>query len=207
MLLYLARHAETVYNAGARMQGNMAHTPLTRTGIAQAEAMGVAIAAHFGPGDDIDIWASPAGRTLQTVAIVAEHLGRDFFDVRTDPRLLEIDVGRWEGRRYADIVAERGPIICPDARAFNVQPPEGEYYPAIAARLQTWLADLDPARTALVISHGITLRVLRGMLAGGRMFEGVQLADDAPQGTVLRVEDGVATALHMGAGHSGARGV
>ena len=207
MLLYLARHAETVYNAGARMQGNMAHTPLTRTGIAQAEAMGVAIAAHFGPGDDIDIWASPAGRTLQTVAIVAEHLGRDFFDVRTDPRLLEIDVGRWEGRRYADIVAERGPIICPDARAFNVQPPEGEYYPAIAARLQAWLAGLDPARTALVISHGITLRVLRGMLAGGRTFEGVKLADDAPQGTVFRVEDGVATALHMGAGHSGARGV
>ncbi len=207
MLLYLARHAETVYNAGARMQGNMAHTPLTRTGIAQAEAMGVATAAHFGPGDDIDIWASPAGRTLQTVAIVAEHLGRDFFDVRTDPRLLEIDVGRWEGRRYADIVAERGPIICPDARAFNVQPPEGEYYPAIAARLQAWLADLDPARVALVISHGITLRVLRGLLAGGRTFEGVKLADDAPQGTVFRVEDGVATALHMGAGHSGARGV
>ena len=207
MLLYLARHAETVFNAGARMQGNMAHTPLTRTGIAQAEAMGVAIAAHFGPGHDIDIWASPAGRTLQTVAIVAEHLGRDFFDVRTDPRLLEIDVGRWEGRRYADIVAERGPIICPDARAFNVQPPEGEYYPAIAARLQAWLADLDPTRTALVISHGITLRVLRGMLAGGRPFEGVKLADDAPQGTVFRVGDGVATALHRGASHSGARGV
>ncbi len=207
MLLYLARHAETVYNAGARMQGNMAHTPLTRTGIAQAEAMGVAIAAHFGPEAEIDIWASPAGRTLQTVAIVAEHLGRDFFDVRTDPRLLEIDVGRWEGRRYADIVAEHGPIICPDARAFNVAPPGGEYYPAIATRLKMWLADLDPARTALVISHGITLRVLRGLLADGRPFEGVTLADDAPQGTVFRVEDGSAVALHVGAGHAGARGV
>ena len=32
--LYLARHAETVYNAGARMQGHMAHTPLTHAGIA-----------------------------------------------------------------------------------------------------------------------------------------------------------------------------
>ena len=207
MLLYLARHAETVYNAGARMQGHMAHTPLTRTGIAQAEAMGAALAAHFGPGADIDIWASPAGRTLQTVAIVAEHLGRDFFDIRTDPRLLEIDVGRWEGRRYADIVAEQGPIICPDRRAFNVPPPEGEYYPAIAARLQAWLAELDPARVALVISHGITLRVLRGLLAGGRAFEGVALADDAPQGTVFRMEDRVQTALHVGAGASGARGV
>ena len=207
MLLYLARHAETVYNAGARMQGHMAHTPLTRAGIAQAEAMGAALAAHFGPAADLDIWASPAGRTLQTVAIVAEHLGRDFFDVRTDDRLLEIDVGRWQGRRYADIVAEQGPITCPDVRAFNVVPPGGEYYPAIAARLQAWLADLDPARTALVFSHGITLRVLRGLLAGGLPFEGVTLADDAPQGTVFRVEDGVQTALHVGAGQSGARGV
>ena len=207
MLLYLARHAETVYNAGARMQGHMAHTPLTRAGIAQAEAMGAALAEHFGPGADLDIWASPAGRTLQTVAIVAEHLGRDFFDIRTDDRLLEIDVGRWQGRRYADIVAEQGPITCPDVRAFNVVPPDGEYYPAIAARLQAWLADLDPARVALVISHGITLRVLRGLLAGGRTFEGVTLADDAPQGTVFRVEDGAATALHVGAGYAGARGV
>ncbi len=203
MLLYLARHAETVYNAGARMQGHMAHTPLTRAGIAQAEAMGTALAAHFGPGADVDIWASPAGRTLQTVAIVAEHLGHDFFDVRTDPRLLEIDVGRWEGRRYADIVAEQGPIVCPDARAFNVPPPEGEYYPAIVARLQAWLADLDPARTALVISHGITLRVLRGLLAGGRAFEGVTLADDSPQGTVFRFDNGVQTMLHVGAGTDG----
>lgn len=206
MLLYLARHAETVYNAGARMQGHMAHTPLTRTGIAQAEAMGAALAEHFGPAADIDIWASPAGRTLQTVAIVAEHLGRDFFDIRTDPRLLEIDVGRWEGRRYSDIVAEQGPIICPDVHAFSVPPPDGEYYPAIAARLQAWLADLDQMRVALVISHGITLRVLRGLLAGGRAFEGVTLADDAPQGTVFRVEDGVQTALHVGAGVEGARG-
>ncbi|MEO6246990.1 MAG: histidine phosphatase family protein [Sphingomicrobium sp.] len=39
MRLIVARHAETVYNAGARMQGQMAHTPLTRTGIGQAEAM------------------------------------------------------------------------------------------------------------------------------------------------------------------------
>ncbi|MCU0891245.1 MAG: histidine phosphatase family protein, partial [Sandarakinorhabdus sp.] len=32
MDLILARHAETVFNAAARMQGHMAHTPLTRSG-------------------------------------------------------------------------------------------------------------------------------------------------------------------------------
>lgn len=207
MLLYLARHAETVNNATARMQGNIAHTPLTRNGIAQAEAMGAALSSHFGRGADIDLWASPAGRTLQTAAIVAEHLVRDFFDFRPDPRLFEIDTGRWAGRRYADIVAEQGPIVDPVRRIFNVRPPGGEYYPEIAARLRAWLGDLDPARVALVISHGITLRVLRGILAGGEPFEGVVLAEDAPQGTVFRIEDGVATALHIGAGVVAARGV
>ena len=71
MRIILARHAETVYNAGARMQGHMAHTPLTRAGIAQAEAMGTALAAHLDAEAELDIWASPAGRTLQTVAIIA----------------------------------------------------------------------------------------------------------------------------------------
>jgi probable phosphoglycerate mutase len=200
MLIYLARHAETVFNAGARMQGHMAHTPLTRTGIAQAEAMGAALHGHFGDQPDIDLWASPSGRTLQTMAIVAEHLRRDFFDVRKDDRLLEIDVGDWEGRLYADIVAQSGPILDPERRVFTLPPPNGEWYPAIAARLQLWLADLDPTRTALVVSHGVTARVLRGMLVGGFAHEGVTVAHDAPQGTVFRIEDGAETALHVGGG-------
>ena len=82
----------------------MAHTPLTRAGIAQAEAMGAALAAAaIGP---VDLWASPSGRTLQTAAIVGEHLALSFFDWRTDARLLEIDVGDWTGRTYTDIVAD-----------------------------------------------------------------------------------------------------
>ena len=183
MRILIARHAETIYNANARMQGQMAHTPLTRAGIAQAEAMGVALAQALGPKPDIDIWASPAGRTLQTVSIVAEHLGHDFFGIRTDPRLLEIDVGDWEGRPYADIVAEEGPILCMERRVFTRRPPNGEWYPAIAERLRGWLADLAPDRDVLVISHGITLRGparparrrrrrIRGRDAGGRCAAG-----------------------------------
>ena len=68
MDLILARHAETVFNAAARMQGNRAHTPLTRAGIAQAEAMGAALRELLGEAPDIDLWVSPAGRTQQTAA-------------------------------------------------------------------------------------------------------------------------------------------
>ena len=205
MDIILARHAETVFNAAARMQGNMAHTPLTRRGIAQAEAMGAALAAALSGTPDRDLWVSPSGRTQQTAAIVGEHLGRPFFDWRTDARLLEIDVGDWEGRYYADIVAEVGPIVDLERKLFAVAAPNGEWFPAIAARLTDWLAGLNPARPVLAISHGITARVLRGLLTGGIDWHGVKVAGDAPQGTVFRIKHRTETILLTGAGAEGVR--
>lgn len=205
MDIIIARHAETVFNAAARMQGNMAHTPLTRTGIAQAEAMGAALAAKLGGDPDRDLWVSPSGRTQQTAAIVGEYLGRPFFDWRTDNRLLEIDVGDWEGRYYSDIVAEVGPIVDTDRKLFSMPAPNGEWFPAIAARLTDWLAGLDSSRPVLAISHGITARVLRGLLVGGTDWHGVTVAGDAPQGTVFHVRDGIETVLLTGSGVQGVR--
>jgi broad specificity phosphatase PhoE len=204
--LYLARHAETVFNRHRRMQGNDAHTPLTRDGIAQAEAMGAALARHFADSGEAvpRIWASPAGRTLQTAAIVAEHLGVGFFDVAADRRLREIEVGRWTGRLYAEIVAEEGEIIDAEHWLFRMPIPEGEQYSDIAARLADWLADAGDS-PALVISHGMTARVLRGLLVGGRPYHGVPIAADLPQGTVVRIAGGAEDALHLGSGTSGPR--
>lgn len=201
MDMILARHAETVFNAAARMQGHMAHTPLTRTGIAQAEAMGAALRSVLGEAPDLDLWVSPSGRTQQTAAIIGEHLGLSFFHWQQDPRLLEIDVGDWEGRWYQDIIAELGqPIVDAERGLFSVPPPNGEWFPQIAARLHDWLAGLDPARPTLVISHGITASVLRGILVGGEDWHGVPVAPRAPQGTVFRIRDGAEEMLHIGSG-------
>jgi probable phosphoglycerate mutase len=194
------------FAAAARMQGHMAHTPLTRSGIAQAEAMGAALRETLGEAPDRDFWVSPSGRTQQTAAIVSEHLGVPFFNWRQDTRLLEIDVGQWEGRYYADIVADLGEhIVCPDRRLFRVPPPGGEWFPEIAARLTDWLAEIDMTRPTLVISHGITARVLRGILVGGQDWQGVPVAADAPQGTVFHIRDGAETMLHVGSGVQGVR--
>jgi probable phosphoglycerate mutase len=148
---------------------------------------------------------SPSGRTQQTAAIVGEHLGHPFFDWRPDPRLLEINVGDWVGRYYADIIAEHGPIVDTGHGLFAVEPPNGEWFPAIAARLESWLADLDPARPVLAISHGITARVLRGLLVGGHDWHGVKVAPNAAQGTVFQIRDGVESVLLAGAGAHGVR--
>lgn len=204
--LLLARHAETVYNAGGRMQGASRHTPLTHAGIAQAHAMGEALRAALGARPALTLWASPAGRTLQTAAIIAEHLGLDFFAIREEPRLLEIDVGGWEGRAYADIVAESGSIVDLERRLFSQRPPGGEWYPEVAARLGDWVADLATASgPQLAISHGITARVLRGLLVGGTPYgpEATPIADDVPQGTVMRIEAGREAPVHVGTGSAG----
>jgi broad specificity phosphatase PhoE len=202
--LYLARHAETVFNHARRMQGNDAHTPLTREGIAQAEAMGEALARYFREQDETvpQMWASPAGRTLQTAAIVAEHLGVQFFDIRADRRLREIEVGRWTGRDYAEIIETEGEILDLEHRLFRMPIPGGEHYADIAARLADWLGDAGTA-PALVISHGMTARVLRGLLAGGREFHGVPIAGDIPQGSVVRIDSGIEKLAHVGSGTSG----
>ena len=95
---FVARHGETVFNAARRLQGDAAHTPLTRAGFAQADAMGRALRALLGPAPALTLWASPTGRALQTLAVIAEHLDLDWHAARTDARLAEIGMGGWGGR-------------------------------------------------------------------------------------------------------------
>jgi broad specificity phosphatase PhoE len=105
---FIARHGETVFNIAGRMQGDHPHTPLTRAGFAQADAMGAALRELLGPKPKLTLWSSSAGRALQTLAIIAEHLELDWHQARTDDRLVEIGMGAWSGRYYADLQTEVG---------------------------------------------------------------------------------------------------
>jgi probable phosphoglycerate mutase len=204
--LFIARHGETVFNAAARMQGEAPHTPLTRTGFAQAEEMGWALRELLGLRPRLALWASPTGRALQTLAIVAEHLELDWHAARTDARLSEMDMGAWGGRYYSDIAAEAGAFVDRTAGLFTVQPPGGEWYDAIQARLQAWLDDTGPETgDRLVVMHGISSRVLRGMLTGmpHRPECRAPVAASLPQGSIVCLEDGAETVVYRGGGGEG----
>ena len=209
MRFFIARHGETVFNAAQRMQGDSAHTPLTRAGFAQAEAIGAALARLLGPRPDIALWASPTGRALQTLAIAAEHLDLDWHLARTDPRLAEMDMGAWSGRLYAEIEAETGGFVDRRAGLFTRCPPGGEWYDAIARRLRSWLeeAAAEPG-DRLVVMHGISSRVLRGILTGARHRPecGAPVAPPLRQGAVVCIEDGVERVIGRGKGSLGASG-
>lgn len=190
--LFIARHGETVFNAARRLQGDNLHTPLTRAGFAQADAMGTALATVLGQRPDLSLWASDTGRALQTLAVITEHLGLDWHDARRDIRLTEIGMGCWGGRYYADVTAEVGPIVS-QTDMLLTPAPDGEDYPQIAARVTGWLADhaAEPG-DRLVIMHGISSRVLRGVLLGLPEHPqfGAPIAPGLPQGSVVMIANG-----------------
>ncbi|KQN24662.1 histidine phosphatase family protein [Sphingomonas sp. Leaf38] len=198
---FVARHGETVFNAAHRLQGDTAHTPLTRAGFAQADELGLALRDLLGVKPALTLWASPTGRALQTLAVICEHLALDWHDARTDARLVEIDMGSWGGRYYADVVDEVGPVMLPGGLLKTA--PDGETYPQIAARVGGWLAETaDDAGDRLVIMHGISSRVMLGVMTGAPVdpMLGAPIAPGLPQGSVTLVEAGCATVPHLGTG-------
>lgn len=183
--LYIVRHGETVFNRAARMQGRQDHTPLTKSGVEQAISVGEKLLEQLGPKPELDLWASPAGRTRQTMALICDVLDLNYFDVKLDSRLLEIDVGDWSDRPYADILQEIGPFVDMDRRLFTQRPPGGEWYDDVSKRMQSWLGDFDSARPSLVVTHGMAGRVLRG-----EILNGGEIAPDAPQGSIFHIAEG-----------------
>lgn len=200
---FIARHGETVYNRAKRMQGDHPHTPLTRAGFAQADEMGAALREKLGPKPAITLWSSTAGRALQTLAVIAEHLELDWHQARTDPRLVEIGMGEWSGRYYAELGDELHGFLDPEHRLYRYAAPGGEWYDSIAARVSAWLADTDDdPGDRLVIMHGMSSRILRGVMTGIDVLPqfAAPAAPDLPQGSVAMIEQGVETVVHWGSG-------
>lgn len=200
---FIARHGETVFNAARRLQGDHPHTPLTRAGFAQADEMGRALRDLLGAKPALTLWSSPSGRALQTLAIIAEHLELDWHVARVDDRLVEIGMGAWGGRYYADVVGEVGPVIT--AEGLLRPAPDGERYDAIARRVGGWLTDTDAdPGDRLVIMHGISSRVLRGLMTGADVHPefAAPIAPGLPQGSIVLIESGRESVPHLGQGHA-----
>ncbi len=200
--LFIARHGETVFNAVGRMQGMDAHTPLTWEGCEQALRMGEALRSHVSDPASLRLVASPSGRTLQTLALVVAEINADWHSHQTDARLREIDVGEWEGQYYHALFPDPSKLMDAEHKLFKIAAPGGEDYVAVAARLQMWLGEQDFASDMLVISHGMTARVLRGLLLGlpDLASFGAPVAPSLAQGSMVMIRDGVEQLVIDGAG-------
>jgi probable phosphoglycerate mutase len=117
-----------------------------------------------------------------------------------------MDMGAWGGLYYRDIIAKVGPIVDPRSGVFTRQGRGGEWFDDVAARLGGWLDECASGPgERLVVMHGISSRVLRGMLTGASDRPGCDapVADGLPQGSMVMIEDGVERVLYRGTGAHG----
>lgn len=132
--LALLRHAPTDWNAKGLLQG--------RTDIALCPASRAHLAGRRLPACLAGaVWhTSPLVRAAETATLLGGG------DARPEPRLTEMDFGRFEGRRLADLRIELGDaMVRNEARGLDFKPPGGESPREVQARLRPWLADCAAA--------------------------------------------------------------
>jgi isoleucyl-tRNA synthetase len=115
-------------------------------------------------GIDVII-ASPFARTLETAKIVAAEIGIAESDILTDDRLIEINVGEFDGKPIDEY---RAFFKSFDER-FTKKPEGAESFADVRKRMGEFLYELETryeGKNVLVISHGDPLWVMRIVASG-----------------------------------------
>jgi probable phosphoglycerate mutase len=156
----LLRHGRTSHNAGGKIQGQL-DVPLDDVGRAQADAVAPVLAAAA----PALVLSSDLARAADTAAPLARAAG---LDLLLDARLLELDLGAWQGLT-SEQARERFPQQWTDWRAGRDTPRGGgETYAQAGARaaacVREGLARTPAGGTLVAVTHGGTARAALGVL-------------------------------------------
>lgn len=194
--IYLIRHGETVWNRTGRLQGQL-DAPLTHAGLAQAHAIGRDLRQVL-TGESPALTASPLGRTRQTAAIIAEHIGIDFDDIMLDARLMEITLGDHDGYGGWDAIDRDHPELADERRRdpWNFRHPNGESTQMVQDRLRPVLEHLKATPGIhVVVAHGVVNKVFRGLYLG--LTREQTFALDRPQNAYFRLMRGTEARIEV----------
>jgi probable phosphoglycerate mutase len=169
-IIHLARHGETEWSLSGQHTGRT-DLPLTSRGELNARALGQRLRQVF-----VRALASPLQRALRACELAGFGALAEI-----DPDLTEWDYGHYEGRRMAEIQAER-----PGWNVFRDGCPGAESVDQIAARADRVVCRLRVVKGAvLVFASGHFLRVLAARCLGLRAGCGRYLMLDTASLSVL----------------------
>ncbi|MEL6362860.1 MAG: histidine phosphatase family protein [Pseudomonadota bacterium] len=164
--VYFVRHGQTDWNASRRFQGH-SDIPLNENGRAQASRNGLRLRDHVGDLHRMTFVASPLSRARETLEIIRLALKLPARRYKVDDRLIEIDLGDWNGKTPDEINAEgNGAFDKREEDKWSFVVPGGESYADASERTREFLMELkqEMRGPALVVGHGASGRLLRGYL-------------------------------------------
>ena len=188
--IYLVRHGETEWNRSRRYQGQL-DSRLTENGIRQAESVGNLISKIIPNLEDIPFYCSPLGRCRETAARICNAAALDPKKLIYEDYLMEIHCGHWQTWTRKE-VAKRWPNEVAEYKAnvWNYEiPGGGENCHTLQNRARRWLHTMREERRAIVVSHGMIGRIIRGLCCSLAPKE--VLALEVPQGVIYHLKDGV----------------
>lgn len=189
--VYFIRHGETDWNVERRYQGH-SDTPLNDRGRTQAARNGAALKGAIANVKDAHFFTSPLVRASETLEIAREAMGLPRRRYAIDDRLIEIDLGEWNGRTYDEIAAEDpGVHGRREKEKWDFVVPGGESYADAAIRIRDFLTAID--RPSIIAGHGASGRILRGYLLGLKPSRTPHIP--APQDVVFKISNGRETAI------------
>ncbi|HCM0845553.1 TPA: histidine phosphatase family protein [Vibrio parahaemolyticus] len=188
--IFVLRHGETEFNADKKLQGHC-NSSLTSKGSDQARRVGTTLKQYV-ENRPFRVYSSTLGRALQTSQIVCEELNYSYENLNKEPRLKEFSLGEWEQRTIPSLVKEIPNLLAQND--WYLQAPNCETYESVRERLSSWLSDVAHDEDIVVVSHGLTGIVLRGLLLGMDYTQVWQ--QDLPQDAFFIIEDGRITRVN-----------
>ncbi|EGQ8806805.1 histidine phosphatase family protein [Vibrio parahaemolyticus] len=188
--IFVLRHGETEFNADKKLQGHC-NSSLTSKGSDQARRVGTTLKQYV-ENRPFRVYSSTLGRALQTSQIVCEELNYSYENLNKEPRLKEFSLGEWEQRTIPSLEQEIPNLLAQND--WYLQAPNCETYKSVRERLSSWLSDVAHDEDIVVVSHGLTGIVLRGLLLGMDYTQVWQ--QDLPQDAFFIIEDGRITRVN-----------
>ncbi|KOY33270.1 phosphoglycerate mutase family protein [Vibrio parahaemolyticus] len=188
--IFVLRHGETEFNADKKLQGHC-NSSLTSKGSDQARRVGTTLKQYV-ENRPFRVYSSTLGRAMQTSQIVCEELNYSYENLNKEPRLKEFSLGEWEQRTIPSLVQEIPNLLVQND--WYLQAPNCETYESVRERLSSWLSDVTHDEDIVVVSHGLTGIVLRGLLLGMDYTQVWQ--QDLPQDAFFIIEDGRITRVN-----------
>lgn len=153
--IHFVRHGQTYANIDKVWHGQT-DTELTLEGLEQARKLGVYFSNYLTP---TVIYSS----TLQRARITAEAIGIRFnLPVFQDSRLMELDLGDWEGETFESLSSSGNNTLAELVNNPDFFSPNGESQDVVKLRMVAAINDITAKHqneNIVIVSHGVAISI------------------------------------------------